>query len=514
MWKPIVAALFLMGLQAASQEYTIDFPTDELHFSAFGGTPYFRLNPGHRQVLEGIDQGQNVVMTITVLNQTRDITLPTTGDGRRGITVRVVEERESVDGALNEVGRFWYARSLETGDVYFFGEEVDFYSDGILVNQVRLWEAGVDGAVPGILMPATFLLGARYHQNLAPTARDAAENLAMGIESATPAGSFSNCVQVLETDLLRSEESPATKTYAPAIGLVNDDDALFLTDLQLGTEGLPAGASFVPYSSHSWFPVSPGRVWLFEGIQEGQPAALRITVLDQIQVIRLDVAGEVKEIPSRVIEETWMMNGALLEVSRRFVAQCVETGDVHCLGRERDHYVNGEVAGHEGSWLAGSAGAEAGIIMPSLPAPGARYTQENAPGVVVETARNSGSGMSFTVPAGTFSNCVQMTLTSLTDTNQPARDLVFAPGVGLIRHSGMQLVSHMEPDAAGAAPMLSIQNALLFRWLISDQEFHLEASTDLETWSSVPQPSFAIDGKHQMTLPRNDTWRYYRLAAP
>jgi hypothetical protein len=63
---------------------------------------------------------------IAPLNDTKEITL-TNGTGTRTIMTRVVEERESVDGELAEVSRNGCARCIETGDIYYFGEEVDFY---------------------------------------------------------------------------------------------------------------------------------------------------------------------------------------------------------------------------------------------------------------------------------------------------------------------------------------------------------------------------------------------------
>src|SRR5215475_6954237 len=136
----IIAAF--VTVEAAGQEFTAQFPIDDIHFSAFGGQPHFMLNPGHRLVLEGQDAGEQVALTVTALNQTKQVTLQSGGKSRT-IVARVIEERDVANGALSEVGRLWYARSIETGDVYLFGEEVDFYFDGEIVGQTRLWEAGV-----------------------------------------------------------------------------------------------------------------------------------------------------------------------------------------------------------------------------------------------------------------------------------------------------------------------------------------------------------------------------------
>jgi len=51
----------------------------------------------------------------------------------------------------------------EEGHVYYFGEEVDIYLPNGQVVHDGAWEAGQAGALPGIIMPGTFLLGSRYY---------------------------------------------------------------------------------------------------------------------------------------------------------------------------------------------------------------------------------------------------------------------------------------------------------------------------------------------------------------
>src|SRR5262245_43482967 len=493
------SAAVLIMVEAAAQQFTAQFPIDDIHFSPFGGQPHFILNPGHRLVLEGEDAGEQIVLTVTALNQTKQITLQSGGQ-RRVIQARVVEEREVVDGELAEVGRFWYARSLETGDVYFFGEEVDFYSGGMLVGSTLLWEAGTNGALPGIIMPRTFVLGARYFQNQAVAALDGAENVAMGLTMTTPAGTFSNCVQIQETDTLRPELGTTTKTYAPGVGVINDHDALLLTDFRLGTVGLPAGGTFAPFSHHPFFPFSPGRRLVLEGIESGTNIVLTITVLNEIRTIPVTIVAEERNIPTRVIEERKTANGQLVEVTRKFFAQCVETGDVHFFGREMDRYQGGVIVGHEGSWLAGVGGAEAGIIMPGNFAVGARYSQGTAPGVANDFASNSASGHIATVPAGTFTNCVRIMVTSSLGTNGAPREMIYASGVGLISDGNvLRLTSVTDPNMATGAPVLTIQEAVLLTWPFTESPFRLQSSSDLQNWAPILQTPGAMDGRNQIS---------------
>jgi hypothetical protein len=214
-------SLALASPTAIAQEdgdFTTDFRIGDCKFKTVGWNPYFILKPGRRLVLEG--GGERVL--ITVLRQTRRITMEI---GGRSCTVntRVVEEREFEDGELKEVSRNFFAICSKTNDVYYFGEEVDDYEDCEIVSHEGAWLAGVDGAMPGIIMPGTFLLGARYFQEIAPdVAMDRAENVEMGFDVETPFGELKDCVRVVETTPLEDGES--VKIYAPGIGLVVDED--------------------------------------------------------------------------------------------------------------------------------------------------------------------------------------------------------------------------------------------------------------------------------------------------
>ena len=86
-----------------------------------GRGEYFVLEPGFQLVLEG----GGVKLEITVLNETKRID---------GVDTRVVEEREWKGGKLYEVARNYFAICEKTKDVFYFGEDVDFYEDGKVVK--------------------------------------------------------------------------------------------------------------------------------------------------------------------------------------------------------------------------------------------------------------------------------------------------------------------------------------------------------------------------------------------
>ena len=213
-----------MGALAQDEdpEFTKDFRLQDCRFKTRGMNPYFILKPGYQLVFEGEEDGHTVHLEITVLRQTETIDLPEIGK----IKTRVVEERETADGQPVETSRNFFAICNKTNDVYFLGEEVDIFNEDGTVSHEGAWRAGEpdeDGlAEPGIVMPGTFLLGSRYYQEIADgIALDRAEHVAMGLKVTVPAGTFTDCVQVIETTPLEPG-SESEKTYCPEVGLVKD----------------------------------------------------------------------------------------------------------------------------------------------------------------------------------------------------------------------------------------------------------------------------------------------------
>jgi hypothetical protein len=177
--------------------------------SPTGRNPYFILEPGYRLVLEeGKEQ-----LVITVLDETKMVD---------GVMTRLVEERETKAGALVEVSRNYFAINRRNNDVYYFGEEVDIYQAGRIVNHEGAWMAGVKGARFGLMMPGQLRLKERYYQEIAPrVAMDRAEVAGLNETVITPAGEFKQCLKVEETTPLESGVKEY-KFYASGIGLVQD----------------------------------------------------------------------------------------------------------------------------------------------------------------------------------------------------------------------------------------------------------------------------------------------------
>jgi len=138
-----------------------------------------------------------------------------------GVTCIVVHNRASLDGELIEETYDWYAQDRE-GNVWYFGEYSTQFEGGVPISVGGSWEAGVDGALPGIIMLAHPRVGDSYRQEYyAGEAEDMAEVVSLNESVAGPTGSYD---QVLMTrDWTPLEPGIAeNKYYAPGVGLIRE----------------------------------------------------------------------------------------------------------------------------------------------------------------------------------------------------------------------------------------------------------------------------------------------------
>jgi hypothetical protein len=223
--------LLLLGVVAprvaTAQEFTTEFDRERCTFATTGSNPYFPLWPGYALLLEGEEEDdEGEIVEIEAL-----LTVTTDTELVDGVLTRVVEERESEDGELVEVSRNFMAHCRETGDVWYFGEDVDDYEDGEIVGHEGGWRAGIGGALPGLIMPGTPLLGARFQQELAlGVAEDRGEVVALE-ENVTIGGvTFERVLRILDTNALSPSSEGDVKLYAHGIGIVADEE-LELTEV-------------------------------------------------------------------------------------------------------------------------------------------------------------------------------------------------------------------------------------------------------------------------------------------
>jgi hypothetical protein len=204
--------------RAESKVFTESLIQDNYQFLTIGKNDFFILEPGYQLILEGKDGKDLTRLVITVLNETKKI---------GNIETRIVEENESLNGNTVEISRNYFAFCKQTSSIYYFGEEVDIYKDGKIVNHEGAWIAEGNNK-PGIAMPGLILLGARYYQEIAPeVAMDRAEIISNNETLETPAGKFTNVLKIEETTPLEPLNKEF-KLYVSGIGLIKDENLLLV----------------------------------------------------------------------------------------------------------------------------------------------------------------------------------------------------------------------------------------------------------------------------------------------
>ena len=221
------------------ERFTAEFRIGDCSFvtddgDAPGGNPFFPLVPGQETVLEGEDERVEITTCLDDGSNCSTFdgtpvpglfTVPFMG----GIETRVVEEREFEEGEIVEISHNFFGRCVENGSVFYFGEMVEDIEDGEAAPADDAWQAGVGGALPGVIMPGIWLLGSRYFQEIAPgVALDRGEHTRMNLElefdlMGEGETTFEGCVEVIETSPLDRKGSSSQKMYCPEVGLVFDD---------------------------------------------------------------------------------------------------------------------------------------------------------------------------------------------------------------------------------------------------------------------------------------------------
>jgi hypothetical protein len=169
---------------------------------------YLPFTPGSTWVYESEDGAERI--EIEVLEETREV---------MGITATVVRDSAYEDGELVEDTYDWFAQDSE-GNVWYLGEDTTEYEDGQAVSTAGAWEAGVDGALPGIIMYANPVAGAAYRQEFyAGEAEDMAEVVALDGSESVPFGDFDNLVVIKEWSPLEPTVAEH-KYFAAGVGLV------------------------------------------------------------------------------------------------------------------------------------------------------------------------------------------------------------------------------------------------------------------------------------------------------
>ena len=119
--------------------------------------PYFPLRPGTVFTSKGQSDGRPARDVLRVTHATKVI---------EGIRTTVIDDRVYVSGRLEERTTDWYAQDKK-GNVWYLGEATaTLDKNGKVRSREGSWQAGRNGALPGIYMPADPRVGQSARQEL------------------------------------------------------------------------------------------------------------------------------------------------------------------------------------------------------------------------------------------------------------------------------------------------------------------------------------------------------------
>ena len=148
-----------------------------------------------------------------------------------------------------------------------------------------------------------------------------------------------------------------------------------------------------------------------------------------------DTAETVAGIKVTVVEAIHHADDEVVEKSRDFYAQDA-SGAVRYLGEHVDDYEGGKIVGHDGQWVVGEKGSKAGMFMPATVKVGDVFEQERVPGVSQNRAKVVSTTRTVKVPAGTFSNCIEIEEYDVIE-KASARKW-YCPGAGLVKEASVE----------------------------------------------------------------------------
>jgi hypothetical protein len=174
--------------------------------------PYLPFPDGATWRYLGESDGEEEIVEITVTGERKQIL---------GINATVVRDTVTIGGELVEDTYDWFAQDAE-GNVWYLGEDVKDYENGEVVSTAGSWEAGLDGAQPGIVMPGQPAEGKPYRQEyLVGEAEDMMEIVEIGSTLTIAGRTYDDVVRTqdwspLEPDVVEE------KAYARGVGKISE----------------------------------------------------------------------------------------------------------------------------------------------------------------------------------------------------------------------------------------------------------------------------------------------------
>ena len=192
---------------------------DPAEFTTEIDNPYWPMSKGSRWTYRETDQeGARKKVVVTVTGKTKKIA--------NGVEAVVVHDVVTEDGVPIEVTDDWYAQDSE-GNIWYLGEDTTEYENGKPTSKAGSFEAGVDGAQAGIIMPADPKPGLSYRQEYYKgEAEDRASIVGTNEQAEVPSGHYEGVLmtrdenpldpKVLEFNSLRRASGRSWRSACPA----------------------------------------------------------------------------------------------------------------------------------------------------------------------------------------------------------------------------------------------------------------------------------------------------------
>jgi len=184
---------------------------------------YFPLTPGTVWTYEELTPDGLERIVVEVLAETREVA---------GITTRVVHDQVFLNDDLIEDTFDWYAQD-PAGNVWYLGEDSKEIQNGQVLNMAGSWEHGVNGAMAGIVMPASPSVGQAYQQEFyAGQAEDRGKVVGVNESVTIAMATYANCIRTEDTTPL-DPSVLENKFYCPGVGTVLEVDLATGTRVEL-----------------------------------------------------------------------------------------------------------------------------------------------------------------------------------------------------------------------------------------------------------------------------------------
>jgi hypothetical protein len=187
------------------------FDVDPADFTTRIDNPYWPMKPGSHWVYRETDADGNVQRNdVVVTHRTKTI---------MGIKAVVVHDTVKLGGQLTEDTYDWYAQDAK-GNLWYLGEDTTEYENGKVRTKEGSWEAGVDGALGGIIVPAHPKPGLTYREEYYKGhAEDGAEVLSLHAHAKVPYGTYGGVLQTRNFSPIEPNVVEE-KFYAREVGVV------------------------------------------------------------------------------------------------------------------------------------------------------------------------------------------------------------------------------------------------------------------------------------------------------